>query len=457
MSNAAIKVEHLSKRYRMGQYVGSGAQYRTLRESLTNAVSAPLRRLRSNSQSAIHDSKSDNPQSNPFIWALKDVSFEVKQGEVLGIIGRNGAGKSTLLKVLTRITEPTKGRAELNGRVGSLLEVGTGFHPELTGRENIYLSGAILGMARKEIDQKFDEIVEFSGVETYIDTPVKRYSSGMRVRLGFAVAAHLEPEILLVDEVLAVGDFAFQKKCLGKMQDVAGEGRTVLFVSHNMSAIQRLCPRTILLNAGSVHQDGDTQDVVANYLKIGMDQQGERVWPNSRSAPGDNVARLRAVRARNSKMQVDSKFSVQDSWYIEVEFDVLSPGHNININLLVYDMVDTLLFMIGDFQTAEWQNRPRPVGVHRSRCLIPGNLLNEGMLRVLVGVVTEPSTLRALDEDALFISIIDDGSTSGARGFFPANWPGGAVRPLVQWEYEYDATLGGRAITFSPDQRRESL
>jgi len=277
--NLAIKVENLGKRYRMGQYVGSGAQYKTLRESLTNAVTAPLRRLKYNSQSAIRDSHSSNPQSaspqsairnpksSPFLWALRDVSFEVKRGEVLGIIGRNGAGKSTLLKILTRITEPTEGRAELNGRVGSLLEVGTGFHPELTGRENVYLSGAILGMSRKEIDRKFDEIVDFSGVETYIDTPVKRYSSGMRVRLGFAVAAHLEPEILLIDEVLAVGDIAFQKKCLGKMGNVAKEGRTVLFVSHNMGAIRNLCERAIWLNDSQIVKDASAQETVTDYEK----------------------------------------------------------------------------------------------------------------------------------------------------------------------------------------------
>jgi len=232
-NNIAIKVEGLGKRYRIGQYVGSGSQYKTLRESLTNALSAPLRRLqraqvRSKQQGVGSNLRPKTQDPRPkTIWALKDVSFEVKQGEVLGIIGRNGAGKSTLLKVLTRITEPTKGWAELNGRVGSLLEVGTGFHPELTGRENVYLSGAILGMTRKEIDRKFDEIVDFSGIEKFIDTPVKRYSSGMSVRLGFAVAAHLEPEILLIDEVLAVGDAVFQKKCLGKMGDVAKRERNM--------------------------------------------------------------------------------------------------------------------------------------------------------------------------------------------------------------------------------------
>src|SRR6266850_519315 len=249
MSEIAIKCEGLSKQYRIGQL----ERYRALRDVVTDAAGAPFRRLRSaisnsngngNSQSAIR-----NSQSN-YIWALDNLSFEVKQGEVVGVIGRNGAGKSTLLKILSRITKPTKGSAEIHGRVGSLLEVGTGFHPELTGRENIYLNGAILGMRKAEIDRKFDEIVAFAEVERFIDTPVKRYSSGMHVRLAFAVAAHLETEILIVDEVLAVGDLEFQTKCLGKMQDVTRNGRTILFVSHNMGAIKSLCTSSMLLDGG---------------------------------------------------------------------------------------------------------------------------------------------------------------------------------------------------------------
>jgi lipopolysaccharide transport system ATP-binding protein len=259
MADIMIKAENLGKLYRIG---AQQARYRTLRETLVNSVVTPLRRMRAKFQpSSIQHSKD-------FIWALKNVSFEVKQGEVIGIIGRNGAGKSTLLKILSHITEPTEGRVALRGRVGSLLEVGSGFHPELTGRENIYLNGAILGMRRVEIDRKFDEIVAFSEIENYLDTPVKRYSSGMSMRLAFAVAAHLEPDILLVDEVLAVGDVEFQKKCLGKMGDVVKEGRTVLFVSHNMTAIQNLCQRGILINKGQVYEDGNVSDVIGKYLSI---------------------------------------------------------------------------------------------------------------------------------------------------------------------------------------------
>jgi lipopolysaccharide transport system ATP-binding protein len=257
MSNLAIRVENLGKLYRIGSKQQS---YYTLRDALVDAVMTPMRRvrglLRGESAADLHEE----------IWALKDVSFEVKHGEVVGIIGRNGAGKSTLLKVLSRITEPTTGCADVYGRIGALLEVGTGFHPELTGRENIYLNGAILGMSRAEINRKFDEIVDFAGVEKFIDTPVKHYSSGMGLRLGFAVAAHLEPEILIVDEVLAVGDAEFQKKCLGKMSSVAGEGRTVLFVSHNMAAVQSLCKRAILLDRGSVLRDGEVARIVDEYL-----------------------------------------------------------------------------------------------------------------------------------------------------------------------------------------------
>ncbi len=250
----AIQVNALSKRYRIGARVRT----RNFREALTDAALAPLRRLRSFGRSSHRERDA--------IWALRDVSFEVQEGEVLGIIGRNGAGKTTLLKILSRITDPTEGRAELAGRVASLLEVGTGFHPELTGRENIYLSGAILGMRKAEIDARFDEIVDFSGIEEFIDTPVKRYSSGMRVRLGFAVSAHLEPEILLVDEILAVGDAAFRRKSLGKMGDLSRAGRTVLFVSHNMASIRHLCTSCIALDGGRIMAAGDADEVVRRYL-----------------------------------------------------------------------------------------------------------------------------------------------------------------------------------------------
>ncbi len=290
MSDMAICCEGLSKRYRIGER----QRYKALRDTLTDAIYAPTRRLRSmfngsaNATVAIADST---------FWAIKDISFEVEHGEAVGIIGHNGAGKSTLLKILSRITKPSEGEARINGRVGSLLEVGTGFHPELTGRDNIYLNGAILGMKKAEIRRKFDEIVAFAEIDKFIDTPVKRYSSGMYVRLAFAVAAHLEPEVLIVDEVLAVGDASFQKKCLGKMGDVANKGRTVLFVSHNMSAIQRLCARTMLLEGGRLTTYGNTADVVSSYLANGVSEAAPVSWINvaqaSRSGTGE--ARFLAV------------------------------------------------------------------------------------------------------------------------------------------------------------------
>src|SRR6266699_40387 len=254
MSDTAIKCEGICKQYRIGER----EKYKALRDVITDAIKSPFRRLR---QAA------DGSESNgkPTIWALQDVSFEVRQGEIVGIIGRNGAGKSTLLKILSRITEATEGRVELHGRVGSLLEVGTGFHPELTGRENIYLNGAILGMKRSEINRKFDAIVEFSGVPKFIDTPVKRYSSGMFVRLAFSVAAHFEPEIMIVDEVLAVGDADFQRRSLGRMEDLGDSGRTVMFVSHNLQGILQLCDRALLLQDGKIVREGSTHDVVAYY------------------------------------------------------------------------------------------------------------------------------------------------------------------------------------------------
>jgi len=329
MSNIAIRVEGLGKMYRIG---GKQERYRTLRDTLTDAFAAPFRRAGSLLRGQAYGAADLKEE----IWALKDVSFEVKHGEVVGIIGRNGAGKSTLLKILSRITEPTEGYADVYGRVGSLLEVGTGFHPELTGRENIYLNGAILGMSRSEIDRKFDEIVAFAEIEKFIDTPVKHYSSGMGLRLGFAVAAHLEPEILVVDEVLAVGDAQFQKKCLGKMSDVAGEGRTVLFVSHDMRTIQALCPRTILLDAGSVVGDSTSHQVVDKYLNLHAEKdQGEYHKPSlSGQIEGLKISRLRLLdEYGNSTRNVRSGRGLQ----IELSFTSTEYVHRPEFEFLFRD------------------------------------------------------------------------------------------------------------------------
>ncbi len=306
MSDLAIRVENLGKQYRIG---GPQARYKTLRESLSEAAAAPLRRLRS-------IGRGRSSKSHDIFWALRDVSFEVRPGEAVGIIGRNGAGKSTLLKILSRITEPTEGYAELRGRVGTLLEVGTGFHPELTGRENIYLNGAILGMKRGEIDRKFDEIVAFAEVERFIDTAVKHYSSGMYLRLAFAVAAHLDPEILIVDEVLAVGDVAFQKKCLGKMGEVANEGRTVLFVSHDIQAITKLTNRCLLFANGVCALNGPTSEVVGAYLEQGITHDPVYIDQPSLVTPKVTYAEVRTSRSANVQANAEA---------VQFVFEVTTP------------------------------------------------------------------------------------------------------------------------------------
>ncbi len=442
MSDVVIKVEGLGKRYRIGQYVGGAYQYRALRDVLTDAMRAPLRRLRARikrrtlGSNPTADIKRSNNSSTDFIWALNDVSFEVKQGEAVGIIGRNGAGKTTLLRILSRITEPTKGRAMIRGRIGSLLEVGTGFHPELTGRENTYLSGAILGMTKREIDRKFDEIVDFSGVEKLIDTPVKRYSSGMCVRLGFAVAAHMEPEILLIDEVLAVGDAVFQKKCLGKMGDVSKEGRTVLFVSHNMPAITRLCQRTILVNEGRILQDGPSHQVASVYLQSGVGITAAREWPDRSKAPGNDIVRLRAVRIRAEDGQITEAVDIRRAVGIEIEYEVLKLGYVLLPNYHFFNEEGVYLFVAGDHDPA-WRQRPRPVGCYVITAWIPGNFLSEGTLIVGVAISTaSPVTVHFYERDAVAFQTIDSLDGDSARGDYGGPMPG-VIRPLLRWTTQF--------------------
>ena len=339
MSEIAIRVEGLSKRYRLGER----ERYRALRDVLARTLRAPWKVFQRTPQETF--------------WALKDVDLEVRHGEVLGLIGRNGAGKTTLLKILSRITWPTSGWAEIHGRVGSLLEVGTGFHPELTGRENTFLSGAILGMGKSEITRKFDEIVAFAELEQFIDTPVKHYSSGMYVRLAFAVAAHLEPEILFVDEVLAVGDAAFQKKCLGKMGDVSRQGRTIVFVSHNMTALQKLCTRVVWLNGGQVTETGDTRKVVDHYLQANAVANLESVWEDNLTAPGNERVRLRSVRVFP---QTDSGEPITVHTPLRIEFTYFNyvPDTMLNVSMNLNNLEEVCVFVsASDFE-------PRPAGLH---------------------------------------------------------------------------------------------
>jgi lipopolysaccharide transport system ATP-binding protein len=431
MNDIAIRVENLSKQYHIG---GLQKTYSTLRDTLADAFVAPFRRagklLRGQATGA-----ADLDES---IWALRDVSFEVQRGEVVGIIGRNGAGKSTLLKILSRITEPTTGFAEIYGRVGSLLEVGTGFHPELTGRENIYLNGAILGMKRTEIGRKFDEIVAFAEVERFIDTPVKHYSSGMYLRLAFAVAAHLEPEILLVDEVLAVGDARFQKKCLNKMQDVGKQGRTVFFVSHNMPAITRLCERTILLDEGRVIKDGLSHKVVSAYLNTGLGTTASREWLDPAKAPGGEVARLRAVRVRTGDGQVSDAMDIRRPVAVEMKYDVLKPGYVLMPHYHFYDEEGVCIFVSLDLDPT-WRGRPRPVGLYVSTAWIPGNFLSEGTVFVEPWLVTmDPIEVQFCVREAVVFQVVDSLEGNSARGDYAESMPG-VVRPLLRWTTQFSS------------------
>jgi lipopolysaccharide transport system ATP-binding protein len=425
-----IRAEGLAKEYRLG---GGGPAYRTLRDAVGGAVKAPLRLFGRGRRARAER-----------VWALDGVSFEAQPGEVVGIIGRNGAGKSTLLKILSRITEPTRGRAELYGRVSSLLEVGTGFHQELTGRENVFLNGAILGMARAEIARKFDEIVAFSGIEKFIDTPVKRYSSGMFVRLAFSVAAHLEPEILIVDEVLAVGDAQFQKKCLGKMQAVSAQGRTVLFVSHDMTAVARLCPRAILLERGRVLRDGPSHEVVSAYLTSGLGTTAARSWDDPADAPGNEVARLRAVRVLDEAGRAAAAVDIRRPVGVEMEFDVLEDGHLLVPNFHFVNEEGVLAFIAVENGT-RWQREPRPRGRHVSTAWVPGNLLAEGTLLVSAALSTlDPVRVHYFERDAVAFQVIDSLDGDSARGAYGGAMPG-VVRPLFRWAARHGAEAEAEA------------
>jgi lipopolysaccharide transport system ATP-binding protein len=421
-----VQVKNVGKQYTLGT---REAAYDTLRESIVEAMRAPFRRLRG----------ANGKRQSDTIWALKDANFEVEPGEVVGIIGRNGAGKSTLLKILSRITEPTTGRVELYGRVASLLEVGTGFHAELTGRENIYLNGAILGMKKAEIDRKFDQIVEFSELEKFLDTPVKRYSSGMYMRLAFAVASHLEPEILVVDEVLAVGDAQFQKKCLGKMSDVATEGRTVLFVSHNMVAIQSLCRRALWLELGRIVEDGSAGTVVSSYLKysIGDGASSSQVWPDIATAPGNESVRLHRIQIKPKDGMSSLPLTTKTPFSIEVEYWNLQPGAKLHITFHLYTEQEVVAFTTGSASEKEWAGRPMPVGLFRSVCHIPGDLLNVGHHRFKVLVIKDLSSVLYKHESPVTFEILDmeerEISTYGREP--------GAVKPALEWKTEKIGTL----------------
>lgn len=431
----ALNVENITKCFRIGM---KEEIHDTLGVSLWNLIKSPVDNFKKYRSLYTFDDVNPDQIQGPkdIIWALRGVSFQVHEGEIVGIIGINGAGKSTLLKILSKITPPTSGQAMIRGRVSSLLEVGTGFHPELTGRENIYLNGTILGMRKKEIDRKFDEIVDFSGIEKFIDTPVKRYSSGMRVRLAFSVAAYLEPEVLLIDEVLAVGDARFQKKCLNKMQDVSQHGRTVLFVSHNMPAITRLCPRTILLDGGRVLADGPSHEVVGVYMSSGKSTKAERVWPKLEEAPGDDVIRLRAVRVKSEDDQIIDVVDIQRPFKIEFEYEILQPGYALRIYYHVIN--EEGVEVCGPFDNdPAWRGKRRPVGRYVSTSWIPGNLLSEGILYIGPSIRTiNPEIRRLRVNEAVAFQVVDRMDGNGARGDFGEDISG-VVRPLLKWETSF--------------------
>ncbi|MDD5634012.1 MAG: ABC transporter ATP-binding protein [Candidatus Omnitrophica bacterium] len=430
MNNIAIKVKNLSKQYRIGE---QQTKYRTIRETLTDAVQAPFRRIGKILQGHAYGAA----DMDETIWALKDVSFEVKRGEVVGIIGRNGAGKSTLLKMLSRITEPTEGMAEIHGRVGSLLEVGTGFHPELTGRENIFLNGAILGMKKKEMVRKFDEMVSFAEIEKFIDTPVKFYSSGMYVRLAFAVAAHLEPEILLVDEVLAVGDAEFQKKCLGKMGDVAKGGRTVLFVSHNMLSLKNLCNKGVLLHSGRVVMENNIDAVISKYLDKDIKHAGETSWSSPEIAPGDDRVKLKAVRVI-SEGNVTGEVDISKDFWIEIDYWNLEPNKQRMVFIHIHNSMGIWIISSGNLASLTlnkdpWSYRPYPEGVFRTACKIPGCLLNDGHYNISVYIAgSGMSNVIIAKKDVLSFSVLDTGLM---REEYTGAWPT-VIRPRLEWGTE---------------------
>jgi lipopolysaccharide transport system ATP-binding protein len=412
-----LRAENVRKMYR----VGEREPYRALRDVITNAFKAPTRTLRRRSRQEVDK-----------IWALDDVSFDVGRGEVLGLIGANGAGKSTLLKVLSRITEPTAGQVTIHGRVGSLLEVGTGFHPELTGRENIFLNGTILGMRRSEIITRFDEIVDFSGVERFLDTPVKRYSSGMQVRLAFAVAAHLQPEILLVDEVLAVGDVEFQQKCLGKMQDVTRAGRTVIFVSHNLAAVRTLCPRALVLEGGQLVFDGDTPSAIERYLGhldrvaeaiVGGDQLArrlvkERVYGDAPLFRCDQISVLDETGAPSTSFSSDEEITVA------VDYTVLRPVPSYRLLLTFTDADGTVVLRTETADDPESATRLEP-GSYRSQVVLPRQLLGDARLDLNVSLISEVN--QVLDYAALVqidVHFAGHGSNMRGKAYF---------RPALSW------------------------
>ena len=425
----AIKVENLSKAYQLGQ-IGTGTVSRDIERWWARARGKedPFLKI-----GEVND-RTTKSESN-VVWSLKDINFEIERGDAVGIIGRNGAGKSTLLKILSRVTAPTTGTVKAKGRIASLLEVGTGFHPELTGRENIYLNGAILGMRKKEITQKLNAIIDFSGVERYIDTPVKRYSSGMYVRLAFAVAAHLDSEILIVDEVLAVGDAEFQKKCLGKMGEVSkGEGRTILFVSHNMQAIKQLCTNCIILRNGILAESGEVINTVHKYISVDSEINLHRIW-NLNDAPGNGIVKLMEVyiHYEDGSVAEGGNFVITEKIGVTIKYNVLKEGYCFIHGANLYNNEDINIFNSHDV-TSGIRTEKKSAGVYQATMWIPGNLMSEGRFSVSIALfIPTPFEIFAYAEKIIYFNVVDEMKGNSARGLYAHGFPG-YVRPLLQWD-----------------------
>ena len=439
MNQTVIRVEGLGKRFRIGE----GMRHTGLRHLIGDVLRAPVRLVSSWGASPSSHLSAEmrgvnatacqkmvaNRRGSAIIWALKNVNFDVHQGEVVGLIGRNGAGKSTLLKILARITRPTEGYAEIRGRVGSLLEVGTGFHSELTGRENVYMSGAILGMRKVEIDRKFDEIVAFSEVERFLETPLKHYSSGMQMRLAFAVAAHLEPEILFIDEVLSVGDAAFQKKCLGKMGQVSREGRTILFVSHNMAAVKALSTRAILMKDGAIAASGTVGQVADSYLLGSAQGASIREWPDPAAAPGNESIRISYIRI--IPPESEATITIDTGALIEIGFYDLLGGMSLDCTVYLTTSDGVVIFESGQVVSSDRDSRR---GSYRLVGKIPAHLLNAGRysLNVLFGKDQRYALFRM--DDAVSFEV--ENTTTG-RGSNMAVAPG-IIRPILSWRNSFE-------------------
>lgn len=432
MSDVAIRVEDLGKQYQLGE-IGTG--------TISHDLNRWWARLRGKEDPFAKIGEANDRTTaggSDYVWALRDVNFEVKKGEVLGIIGRNGAGKSTLLKILSKVTAPTTGRIKVRGRIAALLEVGTGFHPELTGRENVFLNGAILGMTKAEIRSKFDEIVDFSGVERYIDTPVKRYSSGMYVRLAFAVSAFLEPEILIVDEVLAVGDAEFQKKCLGRMEDVSrNDGRTILFVSHNMAAISNLCSSAVFMRNGTLLSTGPTDRIIEEYISYGKTNAGQVLRSDIVYSRHSSLAHFDAISTL-SNGEITNSIDIRNDVVVEVKYNITTDGAIVYPSVHLLDTLGTVIFATFNGPSATtnidaFYGKPLQKGQYVSRLVIPANFLNEKSYSVSAFLVPLDMNDMAVAEEALSFTVVDTGEM---RKEYGGDWIG-LIRPKMTWETNF--------------------